>query len=522
MVKQTTYGRKLLFLLSGSLVLRVILALLLELGNDEVYYWTYALYPDLSHFDHPPMVGWMIQLFTLNLALDHELFIRMPAIIFGTINTFLIYLIGRAIRDAKTGWYAALLYTASIYAFIIAGTFILPDTPQLFYWLISLYFIFEAFNKSRPEKSRKMQLIMAGLAIGLAMLSKYTSVFLWIGAGFYMLVHERRWFRTTHLYLAILVSIIIFLPVIIWNFQNGFISFTFHSGRVGLFDAGINPDTFFTELVGQVFYNNPVNFLIIIMALTAVFRGKVKLPSGVGYPLLYIALPLILLFLFLSFFRRTLPHWTGPAYTSLILVGAYYLAEMGEKRRWLRALPGISTGLVAVVAVAGLLQVNAGLFWSSGEEEAKKLGKDDVTLDMYGWGQIGDHFKILKERSEQRGLIEKESPIISYRWFPAAHLDYYAAKPAGTYVLTIGNLDQVHKYAWITAYRGGLKEGMDAWFITTSRDYADVNDLYGSYFEEIEPVDTLQVMRSGRVVENAFFYRMKNLQNAPSTPFWFF
>lgn len=41
----------------SSVLIRGFLAWYVELGNDEVYYWTYALYPDWSHFDHPPMVG---------------------------------------------------------------------------------------------------------------------------------------------------------------------------------------------------------------------------------------------------------------------------------------------------------------------------------------------------------------------------------------------------------------------------------------------------------------------------------
>jgi len=53
--------KKYVFLLMGiSLLLRALVAALTDLGNDEVYYWTYALYPDWSHFDHPPMVGWII------------------------------------------------------------------------------------------------------------------------------------------------------------------------------------------------------------------------------------------------------------------------------------------------------------------------------------------------------------------------------------------------------------------------------------------------------------------------------
>ena len=87
--------RALCWLLGISALLRCILAATIEFGNDEVYYWTYALYPDWSHFDHPPMVGWIIQLFSLNLLLDSEFFIRFSSIVFMTFNTWLMFRIGK-------------------------------------------------------------------------------------------------------------------------------------------------------------------------------------------------------------------------------------------------------------------------------------------------------------------------------------------------------------------------------------------------------------------------------------------
>lgn len=116
------------------------------LGNDEAYYYVYALYPALSHFDHPPMVGWVIQLFSLNLHFNSEFFIRLAAVVAGTINTWLIYRIGTHLRDELTGWYAALLYTASVYGFVLVGVFILPDTPQSVFWLAALLLLLKAFQ----------------------------------------------------------------------------------------------------------------------------------------------------------------------------------------------------------------------------------------------------------------------------------------------------------------------------------------------------------------------------------------
>jgi hypothetical protein len=50
------YPKKVLWLIIISAVVKLITASLLELGNDEVYYWTYALQPDWNHF-RPPAHG---------------------------------------------------------------------------------------------------------------------------------------------------------------------------------------------------------------------------------------------------------------------------------------------------------------------------------------------------------------------------------------------------------------------------------------------------------------------------------
>ena len=185
-IKEQNINKILIWLLAISAVVRGFLAAWMEFGNDEVYYWTYALYPDWSHFDHPPMVGWVIQLFSLNLLLDSEFFIRLASVVFMTANTYIIFRIGKEIKDARTGLYAALLYTASIYAFVITGIFIMPDTPLMLFWLLAVWSAVRSLSLSKGRF-----ILFFGLFAGLAMLSKYSGVFLWVGMGLYILIFNR-------------------------------------------------------------------------------------------------------------------------------------------------------------------------------------------------------------------------------------------------------------------------------------------------------------------------------------------
>ena len=143
------------------------------------------------------MVGLVIQLFTLNLHLHSEFFIRLGAVIFGSVNTYLIFLIGKKLKDPLTGLYAAFLFTASFYCFVIAGTFIMPDTPQVLFWLLSMYLLILCLPDKTISPHSRMQMLLAGVTIGLALLSKYHSVFLVAGAFLYILLKEMKYFMVT-------------------------------------------------------------------------------------------------------------------------------------------------------------------------------------------------------------------------------------------------------------------------------------------------------------------------------------
>ena len=91
------------------MVFRLILANSVELGNDEVYYWTYPLHMQMNYFDHPPVIAWLMRITTLNMLFQQEIFLRLGAIIGAAAGTWLSYSIGKKIKNERTGWFAALL-----------------------------------------------------------------------------------------------------------------------------------------------------------------------------------------------------------------------------------------------------------------------------------------------------------------------------------------------------------------------------------------------------------------------------
>ncbi|MHC1708449.1 MAG: ArnT family glycosyltransferase [Bacteroidales bacterium] len=514
MMKEGVNQRIILYFILISAIIRAFLAYTLDLGNDEVYYYMYSLYPSWSYFDHPPMISWVIRLFTFNNLLHHIFFIRLASIVFTSFSTWIVYLIARKYGTYRGGLLAVILFTASIYNSIITGVFILPDTPQVFFWFLALYCFSEAFETAEIQFRSKMYVLAGGLFTGLSILSKYTSVFIWLGVIGFVLLYRKQWLKSAIFYFSILMSVLLQFPVLIWNLQNHFISFTYQGNRVsGL--SKIRPDYFFTEITGEFLYNNPVNFILIIVSLILVFYYKRIRPQAGLFLILFVSVPLILTFWFLSFFHSTLPHWTGPGFSTLIIFTAVIFDKVTREKPGFTLIPQwfrYSLILSVFIIILGFFQINNGILTrllvpaKNGVERVDW----DISLDMYGWKQLKEAMPGIYYHDLSTGRIGKDPFLISWRWFPSANLDYYVARPLGLKLLAFGKMSQIHQYHWINRIRGGFPYGKDAYFICSSRDKKNPGSLFRDHFELYGRPDTVPVMRAGRQVMEFYVYRLKN------------
>lgn len=514
---QNKYPVFLIILVIVSTLVRAFLAATLDLGNDEVYYVLYAKYPDWSHFDHPPMVGLFIQLFSLNLFFNSEFAIRLSSLVFGAMNIWIIYMIGKQIKNPRTGFYSALLYVASIYASVISGVFILPDTPQSLFWLLSLWIMIRALPMDSGNTQANRLILLLGVTLGLGMLSKYTTVYLWLGAGLFFLFYRRDWLKKPSVYLSILISVLIASPILFWNYQNDWISFLFHENRVNSLGFEINTTYFFTELAGEIAYNNPVNFFLIVFALIAFVRNTYFMKQASLRILILSSVPLIATFLLIALNRNTLPHWNALAYTSLLLVAAAWLDQL-KNTRLAKSLIAISLTLVTLILVVGILQVRYGLIPFTNSSVYEKIGENDPSLDLYGFHEVGEAFGKIVDRDRESHLMSAHSVLVGSKWFPLANYDFYAASPLKMKVFGVGKLEDLHKYAWINKQNGGLKKGTDAFYLTDSRYYQPPSAEIAACFEYIVPADTIQIGRGGRIAKRVFVFRLKNLLTLPDDP----
>ena len=193
-----------------------------------------------------------------------------------------------------------------------------------------------------------------------------------------------------------------------------------------------------------------------------------------------------------------------------------WLATPSSENKRLKILPWpVAVALFFILAVIGLAVTQIRYGWVP----LKKWKVEDVSTDLYGWRQLGEKFAPVAAWDEEHFLIDKGSPIFTFRWFPAANFDYYVAKPSGRKVYALGSLERIHKYQWINRLRGDMKKDADAWYIALSDDYEDPVALYGNLFELVLPSDTIPIIRGHDTIRKAIIYKLINLkQDLSFTP----
>ncbi|MCU7552149.1 glycosyltransferase family 39 protein [Chitinophagaceae bacterium LB-8] len=496
-----TYQNKTILLILFFFFLRCVLSFILELGNDEAYYWTYSKSLKFNYFDHPPMVAFFIRFFSANLVLQqYEGFIRLGSVVGCALSTWFMFKATATIHSEKAGWLSACMYSTSFYAAIMAGLHTMPDAPQMVFWTFSLWML----AKITTGNQKWITWIFFGLGAGLCIMSKIHGVFLWFGLATFTLLQKRSWLARPQFYVALVTSLLLTSPILIWNIQNNFATYLFHSSRVTINAFILNPYAFFEELLGQFFFNNPFHVIIIIVALISIKNDKQLQKESLSL-FNYIALPLALVLLFIALFRDTLPHWNGPAYITLLPLVGVYLSDKKYTSLYRRLF---QSGLIGFISFCiGWPVVNNFFPGTFGNKTGLELGKGDVTLDKYGWRIAGKKFSTFYLSEIAKSKIPKGTPVVSYKWW-GAHIEYYFCRPLKIEMIGLGGKNTLHEYFWTNKEKIGQVNMTTAYCIIPSDEYYNAKVRYAEYYNNIDSVTTIKVMRNNLPAHNFYVYQL--------------
>jgi len=489
-MKPLSLHRMTLWLIATGIVARFALAAAIGLGVDESYVVSVARYFSLSYFDHPPLHFWLVKLMTLLTGSELGLLLRAPFILLFAGSTWLMYRITSRCFGESAGFYAALLLNVSAVFSLSSGSWILPDGPLFFCMLAAVDILLPlVLNENMPLPLPAW--IRVGFFIGLGLLSKYHAIFIPLGLGLFLLTTaRRRLLLTAGPYLALLVAVLIFSPVLVWNSDNGWASFVFQGAR-GAF-RGFFPERLLANIAGQAVWILPWIWLPLLWVFGRALRTGPASRSADSlqqrrWLFCCLAASPILLFTMSSLWqdgKALLFHWQAPGYLMLfpLLGKAVADALMRENRRvraWL-ATSVILFLLFASVAVShtatGWLRTAAPQWFTHG----------DPSLDALDWRE-------LPAALADQGLLDKPSRFIAApNWIDAGKIGY--SLPANLPLLCL-NSKEPHHYAFIHDHR--RFKGQDALLIAR-RDIMDrAVEQYRPYFTNIKPLGAIWLNRQG-------------------------
>ncbi len=490
-----TPRRALVLLIVGSAVAHAVSARFLGLGNDEAYHYLYATHPALSYYDHPPFMAWVERAGLALTGLTETTWApRLGFIGLFAGSTILLYRLTERAYGSRAAFLAALGLNLTGYYGLAAATFVLPDGPLLFFWLLTVDRLTVALEN--PDSRRLGPWIAVGLAWGCALLSKYHAIFLPMGVGLYLLLDrgQWRWFFRAGPSLAVGVGILVFSPVVFWNATHGWASFLFQGGRaVG--GVSPRPDLLAIAIAAQAGYLFPWIWAPLVLFL---FRGLGRWPTAASFERLWLCLAVVpwTAFLLVAAFRPVLPHWGLIGLVTLFP----FLGRFWEQR--FLARPERTTRLLAASGAVSLLLLGLAvgeyrLGWlQRGPDHWGPLDeRTDPTLDLYGWDQVALRIRNL-------GLLDQpESFVFTRYWYQSAQV---ARALGGRSPVLCYNPDDPRGFAFWSNPNDWI--GKDGILVTVGEPDGQARH-YGRFFASVERVADFWVEREGKPVRRIGLYR---------------
>jgi 4-amino-4-deoxy-L-arabinose transferase-like glycosyltransferase len=287
----------------------------LQLHYDEAYYWVWSRNLQLSYFDHPPLIAYLVRAATC--WSNSEFFVRLPALFCSTLTAILIFVTAKRLFTARAANITLILLLALP---IFEGTFFILtiDSPLLMLWSLSLYCAVRGFIQQE-----RVFIYYFGIALGFALLAKYTAVLILPGLLLFLLLSPRQRMQLRHkdLYLALGLSLIIFSPVLWWNYQHDWVSFRFQLHHGIAVERKINLFSF-VDYIGALFgAANP--FISVPLLVFLLIKRKQILANDKYLLLCSIFLWVVGFFAYHSLFKFMEANWVVPAFLS----GVIFLGE---------------------------------------------------------------------------------------------------------------------------------------------------------------------------------------------------
>ncbi len=522
-----------------GLITRTVIATFLQPGFDEAYYYNYTLYPNISYFDHPPLVG-LVTGFGIWLTGEvSQLTIRLGSLFLYTGTLIFLYLTSVKLFAVKVATLTLAIVTTIPFFQVGFGILILPDSPLMFFWSACLCLAAHEFFDDLYKPSYRLAGI--GLLVGLACLGKYHGLILGLGLLGFCLVnppHRLVW-RSPWTLIGFGLFLVTISPVLIWNYQHEWVSFLFQGTRAIPASGYKLEGLLVTLLIGAGYlfptFGLPIWWVSfgavgeILRSLTSqksvkpwinrLIKPELDLIQQKQLLILAVSLPVFLGFTLMGGYRQILPSWHMPGFfgATLLLGRAAAIAQERDPKLIRNWLWGSGVTILVILSLA-LAHVTNGLVQKDGNQAI--LGgfwaaKDDPSTQLIDIQQLRQGFI---DSPLLMSELAKSSFVFSNNFFVAGQLG-----------MAIAPLTQKLQHQPITCFDQDIRgfafwESAIAWLgkdglYITSELFQEPLSKYDGYFESITKIADIPIIRGGEAVQIFHVYRSTKLLRTYPRPY---
>ena len=333
--------QKLFYILLAIWVLADLLqAIFTPVHADEAYYALYGRFLDWGYYDHPPMVALLTAL--SGALFKGNLSIRFATVLLhgGTVWLVWITLPHKTLTNKDVWTFFAI--ASSLVMFSAYGFITTPDAPLLFY--TALFFYLYKHYLNTPTWPLAFAL---GVTLAAMLYSKYMAVLV---AGF-VLLSNLKLLKDPKVWIAMLLSALLFVPHILWQINHHFPSFQYHLlGR----NTGFRMQYLLEYFPNQLLVFNPV---CLCLALYFCWKRR-KTDDLFERAGIFTIAGFILFFWIMTVKGHAEPHWTVAASIPMILL----LWQELRNEQWHKWL---MRGIVPIVGVLLIFRIIAPILLSN-------------------------------------------------------------------------------------------------------------------------------------------------------------
>jgi len=292
---------------------------------DELYFIACGAHAAFGYVDHPPLVPWIAHGATTLFGVS-IVGLRLAATLAGTGAIVVTGLLVRRLGGGRVAQAIACFGMLIAPVFLRATNMLSIAAFEPLFWTLASYLLVRIIQEENPRLW-----LWLGLVVGIGLLNKHSMFFFVCGMLIGMLATPlRRQLRSPWFYAGGGLALLVFLPNLIWQFQNGWPTVAFVLRLNKNIMTGISPLQF---LAGQLLYLHPLNALLWISGLLWFFLKK----DAERYRIFGWMWVTVLLILILA---KSKIYYFAPAYPVLFAGGALLLERQWHRwqRRWLRGL----------------------------------------------------------------------------------------------------------------------------------------------------------------------------------------